>query len=386
MNAPLSPDPPRGAHLARIEPAGIQRLTGYTVALASERRRHQLTDAFEATGARVVSVQAARVHTPPDDADLGAATACCLAGPVDELIVTSGFGFRAWLRGAQRRRDAEALVARFATARLLASNPRAADALREIGLHEIWSTAGSRTEDLFRYLMAQPMRGRRVVVQSDNLAVTELCHALRDTGAEVLEVPTFRCLPPDYTNLLRRLGDQVLNRQVDALVLIGAESVLNMLDQATADRRLDDVLNAVTSEVPALCLGPVSARLLAARGVPVRVPARPYLGDLVHLAGTVVPEYAVRVDNERYQLEVRGQTVVLDGRLIPAQPGPVAVLRALARQPGRVVSLADIRRGTPLWSGTEDHAIEMAVSRLRRSLGRPELIQTVMKRGYRLLG
>jgi uroporphyrinogen-III synthase len=34
----------------------------------------------------------------------------------------------------------------------------------------------------------------------------------------------------------------------------------------------------------------------------------------------------------------------------------------------------------------DDHAIEMAVSRLRRSLHDNNLIQTVMKRGYRLAG
>jgi uroporphyrinogen-III synthase len=32
----------------------------------------------------------------------------------------------------------------------------------------------------------------------------------------------------------------------------------------------------------------------------------------------------------------------------------------------------------------DDHAIEMAVSRLRRTLHDSDLIQTVMKRGYRL--
>jgi uroporphyrinogen-III synthase len=394
MEAPHPPEPAgdtgrgRGGGRIRLIRTGppIPPLVGYTVAVASERRRHDVAGVIEATGARTVSVQAVRAFTPADDTELRAATARCLAAPVDDLLVTSAFGFRAWIRCAQRFGQADALVARFARARLLASNPRAADALRELDLHEIWSTAGSVTEDLFRYLMAQPQHGRRLVVQSDTLAVADLCQALRATGAEVIEAPTFRCEPPDYSNLLRRLADQVLNRLVDALVVIGPECATNALDQAAADRRLDALLNALASEVPALSPGPVSAWPLVARGVPVRVPARPYLDDLVRLLTAVVPAHSVRVDGERYRLEVRGQAVVLDGELIPVQPGPIAVLRVLARQPGRIHSVADIRQASPQWAGTDDHAIEMAVSRLRRALRRPDLVQTVMKRGYRLLG
>ena len=67
-------------------------------------------------------------------------------------------------------------------------------------------------------------------------------------------------------------------------------------------------------------------------------------------------------------------------------PGPIAVLRALARNPGRVLSCAEIRRATPNWAAVDDHAIEQAVSRLRRTLHHGDLIQTVMRRGYRLVG
>jgi uroporphyrinogen-III synthase len=54
-----------------------------------------------------------------------------------------------------------------------------------------------------------------------------------------------------------------------------------------------------------------------------------------------------------------------------------------------VLSAAEIRTHVPRWSDVDDHAIEMAVSRLRRCLDGTELdglglVQTVVKRGYRL--
>jgi uroporphyrinogen-III synthase len=38
----------------------------------------------------------------------------------------------------------------------------------------------------------------------------------------------------------------------------------------------------------------------------------------------------------------------------------------------------------PSLADVDDHAIEMAVSRLRRALPAPDLVQTVIKHGYRL--
>jgi uroporphyrinogen-III synthase len=35
-------------------------------------------------------------------------------------------------------------------------------------------------------------------------------------------------------------------------------------------------------------------------------------------------------------------------------------------------------------SGANTHAVEMAVARVREAIGAPELIKTVVKRGYRL--
>jgi uroporphyrinogen-III synthase len=63
----------------------------------------------------------------------------------------------------------------------------------------------------------------------------------------------------------------------------------------------------------------------------------------------------------------------------------MAVLRALAEQPGHVVSRQRLmsvlqRDNTPV----QEHAVETAIGRLRTALGQPKLVQTVVKRGYRL--
>ena len=364
-------------------------LTGWTVAVISERRRHDLADLLVASAARPVNIQAVRSVAQPITEDVAAATRRCIERPVHEVIVSSGLGLRAWLRIAEQTGDIDLLVARLSHARLLARDANAADTLRDLGLSQIWATASATVEDLFRYLSAQPMAGRRVVAQVESERHREYCEALRRHGAIVVEVVTSRFLPPLRTDALRRLGTLVIRRQVDALALIGPSSTENLLRQATADGVLDQVLNALTTDVTPVCLGYLAAEPLRAHGLNPDVADTPALTDLVETLAVRLPDRMIELAVAGHRLGVCSQAVVIDRGAIPVQPGPIAVLRALARRPGRVLSLAEIRRDSPTWSGVDDHAIEMAVSRLRRAFdGTPlegvDLVQTVMKRGYRL--
>jgi uroporphyrinogen-III synthase len=81
-------------------------------------------------------------------------------------------------------------------------------------------------------------------------------------------------------------------------------------------------------------------------------------------------------------LDVRGHAVVLDSMLRPLSSASMALLRELTARPGHVVSRVDLLKVTPGESG--EHAVEVAIGRLRIALGDPRIVQTVMKRGYRL--
>jgi uroporphyrinogen-III synthase len=364
----------------------ITPLAGFTVAIASDRRRHGLADLLESVGARTVGIQAARSVAKPDPAALRLATERCLGEPCDEVVISSALGLRAWLAAARRWQLAQPLVARFAQARLLARDPAAADALRALGLSTIFSTERETTEDLLRYLLAQrPLAGRRIAVQTNHLSLAEPCQALRDAGAEVIEVPTFTAQPPAELFSLRRLADLVTRRQVDALALVGAEVTRQVYGQAEKERRLPDLLAALQYDVLCVALGPQTATPLRVRAVSTVLAGRPFAEDIAEEVLRALPRRGLQVAVGGHQLEVRGQAVILDGRLIAVPGGPLAVLRALARDPGRVLSAAEIRRHEPNWADVDDHAVEMAVSRLRRALDGTDLVQTIVNRGYRLV-
>ena len=77
-----------------------------------------------------------------------------------------------------------------------------------------------------------------------------------------------------------------------------------------------------------------------------------------------------------------GSPASLDHAVLPLSPGALAILRELARDPGRVKSREELLAIMPGESG-DPHAAEVAVARLRDVVGR-DVIRTVVKRGYAL--
>jgi uroporphyrinogen-III synthase len=358
-------------------PGDAGALAGFTVAVTAERRRDELGTLLARRGARVVTAPAVRMVPLPDDEALHAATTACLDLPPDIVVATTGIGFRGWLEAADGWGVGDALRAVLCRARLLARGPKPLGAIRAAGLTDEWSAPTECCDEILERLLAEGVAGRRVAVQLHGGPQEEFVRALRDAGADVVTLTVYRFTPPDDPGPLRRLVGQIVTGQIDAVTFTSAPAVHTLLDVA---RR--DVLAAFGSGVLAACVGPVTAAPLLASGVPVLTPPRARLGALVKAVTDELPRTARRLDVAGTTIELRGHGVLVGGELRPLAPGPMAVLRALADRPGRVVSRAELLSALP--KGEEGHAVEMAVNRLRAGLGSRAYVETVIKRGYRL--
>jgi uroporphyrinogen-III synthase len=357
-------------------------LAGYTVAVTAARRAEELVALLERRGARVVAAPAIRLVPLEDDAELGAATAEVLRAPVDLVVATTGVGFRGWLEAA----DAWdlPLVAHLSSARVLARGPKARGAIRSGGLVDAWSPASESSDEVLEHLLSGaegPLAGRRIAVQLHGDPLRELVAALRAEGAEVLPVPVYRWVLPEDTAPLRRLVHTVAARAVDAVTFTSAPAAASMLQVAEQEGVLAGVLAAVADGVLAVAVGVVTAGPLEAAGIATVAPERARLGDLAREVVARLPERDPVLAVGGHTLQVRGHAVVLDGRLVELAPAPMTVLRSLARRPGAVVSRPDLL--ATVSGGSDAHAVEMAVTRLRAALGAP-VVETVVKRGYRL--
>lgn len=361
-------------------------LAGYTVGVTAARRADELGALLERRGAFVHYGPAIRIIPLADDTDLLRQTEALIDTPADVVIATTGIGFRGWIEAAEGWGLGEGLLTSLNKATVLTRGPKAKGAVRAAGLVEEWSPASEASAELLEHLLAKGVVGKRIAVQLHGEPLVEVVDALRAAGAEVVEVPVYRWTGPADPVPLNRLLDALLAGQLDAVTFTSAPAAASVLRVAEESARLDEVLDALRYRVLVACVGPITARPLARLGVPMIQPARARIGSLVRELAVALPARATRVRVDGKVLELRGQAVLVDDELRPVPPAPMAVLRALAEEPGRVLSRRVLAGVLRKHSGREDtvdaHAVETAVGRLRAALGASSLVTTVVKRGY----
>jgi uroporphyrinogen-III synthase len=355
-------------------------LAGFTIAITAERRRDEQAALLERRGAKVVSVPAITLVPLLDDEALHTATGDCIRTAPDLVVVTTGIGFRGWLEAAEGWGLGDALRANLARATIVARGAKPCGAIRAAGLSEGWVAHSESTEEIQDRLLADGVAGRRIAVQLHGGVQLDFVNALRDAGADVVEVSVYRYRLPDDPAPVRRLVEQVLAGRVDAVTFTSAPAVNAVLEVAGADA--PELLRSFSDRVVAACVGPVTAAPLLREGIPALVPDRSRLGALVRSVTDELPRRATRLRVAGSVLEIRGHAVLVDGDVRPLAPANMTTLGALAARPGAVVSRAALAAALP--SGTDGHAVDVAVARLRAALGSARFVETVVKRGYRL--
>lgn len=361
----------------------IEPLAGYTIGITPARRREELAAALERRGAKVISAPAIQIVPLADDGELRDATRRCLADPLDIVIATTGIGFRGWAEAADAWGTGEDLIKAIGQAAVLARGPKARGAIRAAGLHETWSPESESSSEVLEYLIAGGLEGKRIAVQLHGEPLPDMVQTLRLAGAEVIEVPVYRWVPPEDTGPLHRLIEAVSAVAVDAVAFTSAPAAASFLRAAHRQGCGEAVHAALRGPVLPACVGPVTAGPFTEQGIQVLQPARARLGALVREIVEQVPlRRGISLPVAGHRLDVRGRAVVVDGQFAPLTATSMALLRALTARPGRVISRAELGRITNGEGG--DHAVEVAIGRLRAAVGDPRVVQTVTKRGYRL--
>jgi uroporphyrinogen-III synthase len=364
-------------------------LTGYRVAVTSARRADELCALLRRHGATVGNAAAITMVALPDDAELHRNTEALIAHPPDIVIATTGIGFRGWIAAADGWGLATPLTTALSSARIVARGPKATGALRAAGLREEWSPQSESSREVVHYLQESGVAGCRIAVQlhgatEDWDPFPEFLDALRGAGAAVVPIRVYRWQPAPAGGEFDQLITQIVHRQYDAVSFTSAPAVAATLTRAGDLGIFDRLLDALRSDVPAMCVGPVTAQPLVRLGVPTSSPERMRLGALARHIAEKLPALRSRtVHAAGHRIEIRGSCVLVDDTVKSLSPATMATLRALAQRPGVVVSRSDLLRALP-GHGADPHAVDTAVLRLRNTLGDKNIITTVVKRGYRL--
>ncbi len=360
---------------------GVLPLAGFTVGVTAARRADELIALLERRGAKTVHAPAIRLVPLADDAELLAATRSCLQERPDFVVATTGVGFRGWVEASDGWGLAEPLLDVLGRARLLARGPKARGAIRAAGLREEWSPPSESSNEVLEYLLAAGVEGKRVVVQLHGEPLPDVLEALRLAGAEVVPVPVYRWLLPRDTAPIRRMVGSIVSGGLDAVTFTSAPAAAGLLQVAAEEGKQAEVLEALRGPVMAVAVGPVTAGPLVRHGIRPRVAARSRLGGLVREVVDALPASVPVLPVAGGRLQVRGTAAVVNGDVVALARAPMQMLRVLAARPGHVIPRAELLVALP-WAA-DDHAVEMAVTRLRAAIG-ARAVQTVLKRGYRL--
>ncbi|WP_425583926.1 uroporphyrinogen-III synthase [Terrabacter aeriphilus] len=372
------PDP----DAARPDAAGPV-LDGFRIAVTSDRRSGDLIDAFVRRGAEVLHAPAVRIAPVDEDEILIGDTRAVIDARPDVVVVTTAYGFRRWIEAADAAGLGEDLAAVLDEARIIVRGPKARGAVRAAGHDDAGIADDERTASTIGLALEAGVMGRRVAVQLHGHEDVEQLERLRSAGATVLTVAPYRWARPTDESRLGRLIAAVASREVDVVTFTSAPAVDGLVS-AAAQLGMDGVLvDAMRCGVAAAAVGPVTAAPLLDLGVTPIVPDRFRMGALIrsvveHLTLNGVAE----VQTALGPLVVHGRVVTFGGETVSLARGPRAMLAALMSEPGAVLSRERLLDELP--EAENEHALDMAVSRLRSALPDRHLVQTVLRRGYRL--
>jgi len=364
-------------------------LTGYRIAVTSARRAEELCALLSRQGAEVCSAPAINMIALPDDDELHSNTNALIAEPPDILVAHTGIGIRGWLAAAEGWGLANQLIAALSSARIVARGPKATGALRAAGLHEEWCPKSESSHDVLKYLLESDLSGTRIAIQLHGAAdawdpFPEFVGGLRSAGAEVVPIRVYRWKSTPLGGDFDQLVTGIARRQFDAVSFTSAPGAAAVLERSRDLDIEDQLLEALRTDVHAMCVGPVTSQPLIRKGVPTSSPERMRLGALArHITEQLPLLGSHTVKAAGHVVDIRGTCVLVNGSIRLLSPSGMAILRALARRPGDVVARNALLRALP-GNGNDPHAVDTAVLRLRTALGDKNIVATVVKRGYRL--
>ena len=303
-----------------------------------------------------------------------------MTDPADVVVLSTGVGTRSWMGVAELASLDDELRRASRTALVLARGPKARSAAIAAGIDVSWQAPGETGAEIVEHLEQLGVVGKRIAVQRDG--GVDLPHSLaamiRALGADVVEVPVYRWKLPDDVQPAQRLLAAVAAARIDAVTFTSAIAVDNFFELAPDEEAL---VAALAGPCLAVTVGPVTADALRRHGVSRLVePERARLGSMIQAVVAAFEGRARRLTYDGVTALWQGLALEVEGLApVTLTAGEARVLHVLLERAPGVVPKPELAE-----PGTDAHAAEMAVTRLRSKLGPlGPAIWSVPRRGYR---
>ncbi|RIH82089.1 Uroporphyrinogen-III synthase HemD [Calidithermus terrae] len=254
------------------------KLSGLRFALCGPRRAEDLALILQKQGATALfrpTVQTVLAEPPALEAQLRKFA----QEGADWVIFTTGAGLEELAGQAGTLGLWEAVRAQLERSRIALRGYKAGRALERHGLEAAVEGEDGTVEGLIEALQAHAFAGRRVFLQLYGQPAPRLVRFLQEQGAQLEELLPYRHLPAPEAELTRLL-EEILARQLDAVVFTSVPQVEHLLGHARGRGRLA-ALGEAFDAVWALAIGRVTAKPLREAGIRVWHPQTERIGALV---------------------------------------------------------------------------------------------------------
>lgn len=370
------------------EKTASRPLSGYTVGITADRRSEEQIQLLEDRGATCIHGPMLETQALLADSRTAKATRALIEKPPDVTILSTGIGVRGWFSSADSLLLGNELRLALERSEIYARGPKAHGAAMTAGLDVGASRTWLSLDEIIDDLMSSCEPGMRVAIQLDGDPDALPISRLNDLFAEVIPVPVYQWTLPTNRSPAEDLTVAIANQKIDAVTFTARPAVQNFVSIARDMGLFDRVQLAARTTTALLCVGERTAAAVDEADLYVAgYPERPLLGTMVMML-------TEQLEQRTTEIELAGHPVILRGRELsvggePAQTLPFRerqLLEILASRPG--VVFAKDRLLARVWQGTahDEHAVEVAVGRLRKRLGDAGSgIETVRRRGYRIV-
>lgn len=256
---------------------------GLTVAAFESRMATEIARLIERFGGRPLVTPALR-EIPLDDNSSALKFGVQLTTErIDILILLTGVGTTALFDLLKTRYPWASIVAALEQTALVARGPKPVAALKALGLQPTLTVPEPNTWiDLISTLdKYRPVMGLRVAVQEYGVSNPDLLEALKQRGAEVLQVPIYRWALPENLEPLRQTLDDVISGTVPVLLITNAAQVDHVMQVLEKDGKVTPFRASLKKMIIA-SIGPTASERLHQHNWPIDLePSHPKMGTLV---------------------------------------------------------------------------------------------------------
>jgi uroporphyrinogen-III synthase len=271
----------------------VADLGGRVVAFLEARRSSELADLIRRHNGVPLAAPCLRELHQADRLTLARAIEQVCQPSVGFVVFLTGVGVDTIFQAARLHGTESALRQALARQQVAVRGPKPAAALRRLGVaFQVEAPPPHTTAELLGALEGWQLAGATVAVQLYGEPHPRLREALETRGAQVVELAPYVWLPPENSQPLLHLLDELDAGRVDALLVTSQAQVDNLFGVARAHGR-----RPALERIAVGAQGPVVADALRTRGVePTFLAQHGHMGSLILAAAE---HFAFRSRHER---------------------------------------------------------------------------------------